>query len=72
MKTEKAKELALVSCIIRDNHVIDSTLFQSFDKIYEIAEAFVEKYGYESWSEDLDFEEEVVKFSKAHLVLCKI
>ena len=40
----KQKEMSLLCCIIRENKIINSTLFESFDKIFEIADAFIEQY----------------------------
>lgn len=61
------RELCLVCCVIRDNEIINETLFQSFDKIFEIAEAFINEYGcYEDWEIDLDFEETIIDFANRY------
>lgn len=59
------KETSLVCCIIRDEQLIEKTLFQSFDDIYEIAVAFVEEYGLDDnqWA-DKSYEETVIEFAK--------
>ena len=63
-----AKEVALVTCVIRENDLIQQKLFQSFDTMYKVAEAFVRKYGIDSkWGVDMDFEEEVITFTKTYL-----
>lgn len=58
------KEISLVCCIIRDEQLIEKTLFQSFDDIYEIAVAFVDEYGIddEQWA-DKSYEETVIEFA---------
>ena len=65
----REKELSLICCIIRDNEVINSTLFQSFDKIFEIAEKFIYKYGIDDtqWGVEMDFEEAVVDFATKYV-----
>jgi hypothetical protein len=62
------KETSLVCCVIRENEVIESTLFQSFDAIYEIATKFVDEYGLDDnqWAQK-DFEETVVEFAKQYI-----
>lgn len=62
------KEVALVTCVIRENDLIQQTLFQSFDTMYKVAEAFVRKYGIDNkWVFKMDFEEEVISFTKTYL-----
>lgn len=61
------RELCLVCCVIRDNEIINETLFQSFDKIFEIAEAFTSNYGcHKDWGIGLDFEETVIEFANLY------
>lgn len=66
MKWTREKELSLICCVIRENDIIESTLWQSFDTIFEIALAFVEKYGVDEvqWGVDMDYEETVIEFAK--------
>ena len=67
----KQKEMSLLCCIIRENEIINSTLFESFDKIFEIADAFIEKYGVDQvqWGIDfgMEYEETVVEFATLYV-----
>ena len=65
----KEKELSLLCCVIRENEIIDSGLFQSFDKIFEIAEKFIEKYGIDDveWGVEMEYEETVVDFATIYI-----
>ena len=66
---EREKELSLLCCVIRENEIINSSLFQSFDKIFEIANAFLEKYGVDDikWGPEMDYEETVFKFATHYI-----
>ena len=60
----EAKELSLICCLIREEEIIDESLFQSFDKVFEIARAFVQKYGLDNeWGVDNDYESTVIEFA---------
>jgi len=66
--TKRAEELALVTAVIREDEVLNGTLWQTFDNNYKIAVAFIEKYGVDEvkWGldYDMDFEETVVEFAR--------
>ena len=64
----RAKELSLVTAFLRNEGILDGTLFRTFDDLYEIALAFVEKYGVGeiAWGIDLDFEETLYAFSEEY------
>lgn len=68
MNKSVAKELSLICCVIRDNEMIKSSLFQSFDEIFCIAQDFIEKYPLSTeWGVELEFEETVVDFARQWL-----
>lgn len=66
MNKHKAKELALVSVLIIHNEIIVGTPFQTFERVYKIAEAFVDKYGIDNvhWGIDLEYEETIISFAE--------
>lgn len=56
-------EVTLATTIIIKNEVLGSSLFGNYDKALEIAKDFVASpYNDQDWDE-VDFEEEVVKFA---------
>ena len=61
----RENELSLLCCILRENEVIKETLFNSFDKLFEIAKAFIDKYGINKveWGVDMEYEETVLEFA---------
>ena len=69
MSWSREKELSLLCCIIRENEIINTTLFQSFDKIFEIAEKFIEEYGIDvvEWGVEMEYEETVVDFATLYI-----
>jgi hypothetical protein len=69
MTDEKAKELALVAMIMREDEILNGTIFRTFDKLYEVAEKFVEKYGVDEieWGIDLEYEETVISFGREYV-----
>ena len=75
ISTELAKELALATAFIIHSDLLGGTIFQTFDRAYEIAEKFVEKYPLETkWGigEDLlEYDEEVEKFTREFLISLK-
>ena len=66
---ETSKELSLLTNIIRQEDLLNGSIFQTFDNIYEIALAFVEKYGVDEiiWGVDMEYEETVVKFATEYI-----
>ena len=44
MSNEQAKEVALVTALIIREDILMGTVFQTFDKAYEIAVRFVDRY----------------------------
>jgi len=69
------KELALLTCVIQHNELLNGTMWHTFDKSFEIAKAFVEKYPISTvWGEDEtehsmmgDYEETVVQFTEDYI-----
>ncbi len=66
---ETAKELALLTNIIRQEDLINGSIFQTFDEIYKIALAFVGRYGVDKimWGVDMEYEETVVEFATEYV-----
>ena len=65
MTKEKAKELALISSYIVREDLLYGTVFQTFDRAYELAEGFYEKHFVKQitiWGLDLEWDETVEKF----------
>lgn len=69
IKADKtAKELALVTAIIIQEDLLRGTLFQTFDMAFEIATAFVEKYGMDcEWGVVIEFDEAAINFAKDYI-----
>ena len=67
---ETSKELALLTNIIRQEELLNGSIFQTFDKIYEIAWAFIGKYGVDEieWGVDMEYEETVVEFAREYVL----
>lgn len=71
----KAIELALVTSIIIHEDILNGSLFQTFDKAYKLAEAFLKEYPPEdnwkevrTWSsEEIDYDELIIEFSKKEI-----
>lgn len=60
------KEIALITSIIINEDILGGTIFQTFDKAYQIAINFNNEHG-ENWGIDfnnLDFDEAVIKYTK--------
>lgn len=77
MSKEEAKEVALVTAIIIQEDILMGTVFQTFDKAYEIATKFVELYPPDlDWGVDEitdhegkpvgEFDDTVIKFAWAN------
>ena len=69
---EESKELSLICCVIHDNEIFNTTLFQSFDEIFKIAQAFLKKYPIDTNWHELkewrgDYDEIIVQFAKDYL-----
>jgi hypothetical protein len=62
MKSQDAKELALITSIIINEDMLGGTIFQTFDKAYEIAEEFIKVYPSDSTWEELPYDETIIKF----------
>lgn len=74
MKTiqeDLAKELALVTAFIIHSDLLGGTIFGTFDKAYEIAHLFVEKYPLNTmWGIGeglLEFDDEIYRFTGGYL-----
>lgn len=65
----REKELGLLCCIIMQQGIVTGSLFQTYDKVFEIAEAFIDKYGIEDtvWGVDLEYEETVIDFAESYI-----
>lgn len=66
----KSKELALVTAFILHEGILNGTVFQTFDRAYEIAEKFIKVYpaDFTGW-EDMkqDFDEVIIEFANKEL-----
>lgn len=72
IRKDKAQEIALVTAVIINEELLRGSLFQTFDKAYEIAEKFVDKYGYgekteQEWGVDAEFDETVIEFTNQEI-----
>ena len=63
---ELAKEYALVTTFIIQSELLNVSIFQTFDKAYELAKKFVEEYSLDTnWEEmELDYDEYIEEFIK--------
>lgn len=67
MKKEKAKELALLTSFIIQEDVLGGTLFQTFDKAYELAHKFLDQYPLDTqWGIDMEYEDTIIDFLKTN------
>lgn len=64
MSKEEAKEVALVTAIIIREDVFLGTVFQTFDKAYDVALKFVEKYPPDTLWDDLEYDETILAFTQ--------
>lgn len=63
---EYTREVALICCLLERNEVFNGTPFRTFDKMYEVAEKFIEKYPLDIvWGVDvgMEYEETVLEFA---------
>ncbi len=69
INNETAKELALITNIIRQEELLSGSIFQTFDEIYKIAWAFIDKYGVDDveWGVELEYEETVAEFATEYV-----
>jgi hypothetical protein len=67
--SDTTKELALLTNIIRQEDLLNGSIFQTFDEIYKIAWAFILKYGVDEheWGVEMEYEETVVEFAKEYV-----
>lgn len=65
---ETAKELALISCFIIQSEKLNGTIFQTFDKAYDLAKLFLYKFPIDhKWEDsDKDFDEAIEAFLDSH------
>jgi hypothetical protein len=63
----REQELGLLCCIIMQESIVHGTLFQTYEKVFEIAKAFIDKYGVDetTWGIDIgmEYEETVIQFA---------
>lgn len=61
---EKSKDLALITSIIIKEDILNGSVFQTFDKAYEIAKQFQDLYIEDfNWEDqELDFDEAIIKY----------
>ena len=63
MSDEKAKELALLTSFIIKEDVLGGTLFQTFDKAYELAHKFIDQYPLDTqWGIEIEYEDTIIDF----------
>lgn len=63
MSNEKAKELALLTSFIIKEDVLGGTLFQTFDKAYELAHKFIDQYPLDTqWGIEIEYEDTIIDF----------
>ena len=63
------KDLALITAIIISEDILGGTIFQTFDRAYELAKQFQKKYSYDfDWEkQEDDFDEAIIKFVKSKI-----
>ena len=63
------KDLALITAIIISEDILGGTIFQTFDRAYELAKQFQKKYSYDfDWEkQEDDFDETIIKFVKSKI-----
>jgi len=68
MTQEQHKELTLITCIIIKEDILNGTLFQTFDKAYDIAKKFKKTFPEDTDWEAMyiDFDEAVIDFCNCH------
>ena len=64
MSKEEAKEVALVTAVIIHEDVFMGSVYQTFDKAYDVASKFVEKYPPNTHWDDLEYDETIVAFAQ--------
>jgi hypothetical protein len=65
MKSQDAKELALITAVILNEDMLGGTLFQTFDEAYAIAEEFIKVYPEDTtWGIDKEYDETIIEFVK--------
>jgi hypothetical protein len=63
LKCDNSKELSLISSYIISNNLLNGTIFQTFDKAYDLAEKFLIKYPLDTeWGIDKEWDETIEKF----------
>lgn len=62
----KEKDLALITCIIIQEDLLGGTVFQTFDKAWELAIEFQKLYAHDfNWEkQEMDFDEAIIDFVK--------
>ena len=65
----KKKDLALITAIIIQEDLLGGTVFQTFDKAWELAIEFQKLYAHDyDWeNQEMDFDEAIIKFVKSKL-----
>ena len=66
MTQEQHQELTLITCIIIKEDILNGTVFQTFDKAYDIAKKFQEMFP-----EDLDWEGVYPNFDEVVIDFCR-
>ena len=63
------KDLAFIPSIIISEDILGGTIFQTFDRAYELAKQFQKKYSYDfDWEkQEDDFDEAIIKFVKSKI-----
>lgn len=66
--TEEAVGLALISCVIIKEDLLGGTVFQTFDRAYDLAEEFYHLNKDTDWEQsDIDFDEAIIQFTNKKL-----
>lgn len=72
MTKNKAKEVALITCILRQEDVLHGTLIQTFDYLYDTSVALYNKHKHliNNWEQQdgLDYDEFIVKEGTEYLL----
>ena len=63
------KDLALITAIIITEDLLNGSVFQVFDRAYELAQEFQKQYAHDfNWeNQEMDFDEAIIKFVKSKL-----
>ena len=71
MKNTDAKELALITAVILQEDILSGSLFQTFDKAYEIATEFIKIHPEDkNWEgSGLDYDETIIDYANNYKLI---